>query len=96
MTEIVMSALIRRSSRKGGMGMIIATTMPRTARGMLNSARFPNRDGGPDHAAPSPEMRVLTGASFGLGRPPVPATTGAEMGAICGEAAMSAGTAAFA
>jgi hypothetical protein len=43
MTETVIVALIRMSSRNGGMGMTIARTMPRTARGMLNSAGFPKR-----------------------------------------------------
>src|SRR5258706_12612186 len=43
-TETVMFALISTSSRKEGIGAIIARTIPKTASGTLKSARFPNRD----------------------------------------------------
>jgi hypothetical protein len=44
MTETVMLALIKMSSRKLGIGMIIARTIPNTARGTPKSERAPNRD----------------------------------------------------
>src|SRR3984885_10165093 len=40
MTESVMLALIRMSSKKGGSGAIIARTMPRTAIGTANSRQL--------------------------------------------------------
>src|SRR5579862_1133535 len=68
-TEIVMLALISKSSRKGGSGMIIARTMPKTASGMLNSERFPNRDASAG-AAPGPGVRCLDAPPRGVSAVP--------------------------
>jgi hypothetical protein len=43
-TETVMLALIRTSSKKAGIGAIIANTIPNTANGTASSDRFPIRD----------------------------------------------------
>ena len=65
-TETVMLALINTSRRKAGMGMIIAMTIPKTARGTPNSERFPNR---------TDEVGLSAGGECGLAatfaRPPL-------------------------
>ena len=43
-TETVMLALINTSSRKLGIGMIIASTMPKTVSGTASSERFPKAE----------------------------------------------------
>ena len=93
-TEMVILALIRKSSRNDGSGAIIAMTMPSTASGTLISARFPNRD----------SILALAGTVFpcvfgarprALGELGVE-TAGAETGVIWGVAAMPASVGAFA
>src|ERR1700688_4379344 len=49
---MVMLALIRMSSRKGGRGAIIARTMPNTAIGTPNSIQLPVRTGGKENPVP--------------------------------------------
>src|SRR5580704_13707881 len=50
---MVMLALIRMSSRKGGSGAIIARTMPSTAIGTPNSIQLPDRAGGIEKVEPA-------------------------------------------
>src|SRR5579871_4563061 len=63
-TETVMLALISRSNKNDGIGMIIASTMPRTAKGTAISPRFPNRDFS-EGDAPAAFEGVFAGAARG-------------------------------
>ena len=88
-TEMVLFALISTSRRNDGIGEIIAITIPSTAKGMVISAIFPNRDA---FLTAFTDAGELCFAAFprwdgGLaGRP----TVGAETGPICGVEAISA------
>src|SRR6185369_7037084 len=88
-TEIVMLVLISMSSRKAGSGMIIASTIPKTASGTATSERAGRRD------AVEPETAgwfLLTGpraAGGGVGLP----RGFPETGAICDVAAIRSPTA---
>jgi hypothetical protein len=94
-TEMVMFALMRKSSRNDGSGAIIAMTIPSTAMGTLSSAQlFPARDVGV--TGPAPFFARVRAAAFaarlrGSGEPPPSASAGTETGAIFGAGTMSAG-----
>src|SRR5579862_8495471 len=87
-TEIVMFALMRISSRNEGIGAIIAKTMPKTAKGTLKSAIFPNRDADLDGFAVFALTAGLEVPPRECGAGPGRAGGCAETGAICGVAAM--------
>ncbi len=74
-TETVIFALISTSSRKDGIGMIIASTIPSTASGTPRSDRFENRD--PPKRVPvwglrcfAEAGRAVFGGADPLGAPP--------------------------
>src|SRR5579871_2946744 len=94
MTESVMLALISRSSRKLGMGRIIAMMIPITARGTPISEMLPNRDVNPG-ATPPPAIfapeRALAAVPRGFLSPLGDTAGGAGTGFSCGAAAMYGG-----
>src|SRR5215831_11269451 len=63
-TDSVMLALIRMSSRKLGMGMIIARTIPKTARGTAKSEMPLKRDTGPGGFVKAEERREAVPRAF--------------------------------
>jgi len=63
-TDRVMLALIRMSSRKLGMGMIIARTIPKTARGTAKSEMPLKRDTGPGGFVKAEERREAVPRAF--------------------------------
>src|SRR6266851_5132257 len=81
-TEMVMLALISTSSKKAGMGAIIAKTIPKTASGTVRSAIFPNRDdGGGGEETYSDECRA--GPPGGRGREDAKTGEMWEVAAMC-------------
>src|SRR5439155_4630805 len=95
MTDTVMFALIRMSSRNDGSGRIMERTMASTASGTPNSAEVPKRDREAVRGAGT-LPRALAGPPCEVRAPPDAVIADAGTGAICDVASMLLRVEAFA